>query len=313
LSGYVAAVTNFADESLLAGHDRPIVDTHIHIFQVDRPGGVPWPSQDNRHLYKSALPAGYQAVAAPLGVVASGIVEASPLHADTRWVLDATAGNAFFPFYVAQLEVGSPDFARQLDEIAGDARVVGIRAFAWGPAAGITLDERQLGDLRALARRGMTLDLLSRYTLNPKEKVDRLARALPDLRIIIDHLAGAKGETPDPQWSRDMRMLARHPGVHIKFSSFFDMFNPSPTGDESEPWSAPTALAPYRPHFDVLFEAFGPDRLIFGSNYPVVALGGSLQDEIAVAEAYLAPLGKATRDKVMARNALAFYRRIPPQ
>jgi L-fuconolactonase len=306
-------VTNPGAETLLAGHPRPIVDTHIHVFQVDRAGGVPWPGADHRYLYKNSLPADYQALAAPLGVVASGIVEASPLQADTRWVLDRTAGNPFFPFYVAQLEVGAPDFARNLDEIAGDPRVVGVRSFLWGPAAGITLDDRQLADLRALAARGMTLDLISRHTKNPKAQVDRLVRAVPELRVIIDHLAGAKGTTPDSQWIGDVQLLARHPQVHMKFSSFFDMFNPSPTGAEDDPWQGPTEMAAYRPHFDVLFDAFGPDRLIFGSNWPVVAMGGSLADEIAIAETYLADKGRAVRDQVMARNALAFYRRLPPK
>lgn len=297
--------------ALAARQQKPIVDTHIHIFDVDRPGGVPWPGPDNRHLHKSALPAGYEAVARPLGVIASGIVEASPLQADTRWVLDQTAGNAFFPFYVAQLEFGSPAFLANLDQISADARVVGVRGFLWSPAAGITLDGPQLSHLRELARRGMTLDLVSRNSVNPKDRVDQLVRAVPDLRIIIDHLGGAKGTTPDPRWVADVHLLAKHPSVHVKLSSFFDMFNPSPTGDESQPWSAPTDVASYRPHFDVLFDAFGPDRLVFGSNHPVVAMGGSMRDEIALAEAYLATKGQETRDKVMFRNALGFYRRRP--
>jgi predicted TIM-barrel fold metal-dependent hydrolase len=302
-------------EALLAlgkGKDRPIVDTHIHLFQVDRAGGVPWPPKENAVLYKNSLPADYEAVARPLGVVASGIVEASPLQTDTQWVLDKVAGNAFFPFYVAQLEIGSADFVKNLDEISKDKRVVGIRGFLWSPPA-ITLDAKQLADLRELARRGMTLDLISRGTLNPKAKVIELARAVPDLRIIIDHLAGAKTAAVDPQWQKDIKELALNKNVYIKFSSFFDMFNPSPTGDESMPWTATKMVADYKPHFDALFEAFGADRLIFGSNHPVVVLGGSMKDEIDLAEAYLAPLGKEVRDKVMFSNAIFFYRRVPPK
>jgi L-fuconolactonase len=294
------------------GKEKPIVDTHIHLFQVDRDGGVPWPPKENTVLYKSSLPADYEAVARPLGVVASGIVEASPLQADTQWVLDKVAGNAFFPFYVAQLEIGSADFVKNLDEISKDKRVVGIRGFLWSPAA-ITLDAKQLADLQELARRGMTLDLISRGTLNPKAKVIELAKAVPDLRIIIDHLAGAKTATVDPQWQKDIQELAQNKNVYIKFSSFFDMFNPSPTGDESMAWTSTRMVADYKPHFDVLFGAFGPDRMIFGSNHPVVALGGSMKDEIDLAEAYLAPLGKQVRDKVMFSNAIYFYRRVPPR
>jgi L-fuconolactonase len=60
----------------------------------------------------------------------------------------------------------------------------------------ITLDAKQTADLQVLARRGMTLDLISRYDVNPKATVDMLARAVPKLRIIIDHLAGAKTQRP---------------------------------------------------------------------------------------------------------------------
>ena len=73
--------------------------------------------------------------------------------------------------------------------------------------------------------------------------------------------------------------------------------------------SAPTALAAYEPHFDVLMTAFGEDRLIWGSNWPVSDLGGSFSGEIRLAEEYLAPFGQVVRDKVMFRNALLFYRR----
>jgi predicted TIM-barrel fold metal-dependent hydrolase len=305
-----------AVEALLAlgaGKDKPIMDTHIHLFQVDRPGGAPWPTPDNMYLFKNSLPADYEALAKPLGIVASGIVEASPLQADTQWVLDKVAGNPFFPFYVAQLEIGSADFVKNLDDISKDKRVVGIRGYLWSPMAGITLDGKQLADLKELSKRGMTLDLISRYTLNPKAKVIELAKAVPDLRIIIDHLAGAKSATVEPQWKKDIELLAQNKNVYIKFSSLFDMFNPSPTGDESKPWTPTKNVADYKAHLDVLLDAFGPDRLIFGSNHPVVALGGTLKEEIDLAEAYLAPRGKEVRDKVMFRNAIYFYRRLPPK
>jgi L-fuconolactonase len=303
-------------EALLAlakGKDRPIMDTHIHLFQVDRPGGVPWPSPTNKYLYKNSLPSDYEALARPLGVLGSGIVEASNAAGDNQWVLDHVQGNPFFPWFVAELEVGSATFAADLDKLAQDRRVAGIRGYLWGPAAGITLDAKQLADLEALAARGMTLDIISRYSLNPKAKVDQLAKAVPDLRIIIDHLAGAKFAAPDPQWVADMKMLARNKNVYIKFSSFFDMFNPDPMGSEDNPWTSPRDIGQYKAHFDVLLDAFGPDRLIWGSNHPVVGMGGTLKDEIALAEQYLAPLGKETRDKIMFRNAIRFYRRVPPR
>ena len=185
--------------------------------------------------------------------------------------------------------------------------MVGIRAFLWTPK--ITLDATQLAQLRAIAAQGMTLDVVSRGALNPTDQVSALAKAVPELRIILDHLMGAKGTEPSPGWVRDVRRLAEHRNVYLKFSSFFDMFNPVATEDEG--WTSPATLGSYKANFDVLMSAFGDDRLIWGSNWPVSDLGGGFGLQIELAEAYLQPFGPKVRDKIMFGNARDFYRRKP--
>ncbi|MEO7639994.1 MAG: amidohydrolase family protein, partial [Ramlibacter sp.] len=176
------------------------------------------------------------------------------------------------------------------------------------PAEGITLSPAQLVSLQDLAGRGMTLDIISRGDKNPKAQVRALCTAVPKLRIIIDHLGGAKGPTVDPTWASEIRTLAGAcPNVYMKFSSFYDMYAP---GDID--FASPTDLASYKAHFDVLLSAFGADRLIWGSNWPVINLHGSFDAQIAIAEQYLATAGAGVRDKVMYKNALAFYRRYVP-
>lgn len=283
----------------------PIMDTHIHLYQVTRPGGVVWPTPKHKAIYRDITPAEYKEVAKKNGIVATGIVEASPVVADNDKILALVKGDNFFKFLVGQLEIGSPGFSADLNRLAKDSRFVGIRGFLWSPK--MTLDEKQLASCRELAVKGMSLDIISRGDLNPKDKVEELAVAVPKLRIIIDHLAGAKGETPEPKWVLAMQKLAKHDNIYIKFSSFFDMFNSGP--NEEEPWRSPTDVASYKAHFDVLMKAFGADRLIWGSNWPVVGLGGDISREIAIAEQYLEPYGKKARDKVMYRNAQKFYAR----
>ena len=289
-----------------AGHSRPIVETHIHFWQVTRPGGVPWPTPAEEPIFRDVLPAEYKAVALPNGVVTAGIVEASGIVEDNQWILDLVRNDRFFSFFVGNLEIGAPTFAHDLARFARDPRFVGIRGYLTGPADGITLSPAQLANLRDLARRGMTLDIISRGTKNPKDQVQSLCMAVPDLRIIIDHLGGAKGPPPvDPTWELEIRRLADVcPNLNMKFSSFYDMYAP---GDVVYP--TPTDLDSYKAHFDVLMTAFGADRLIWGSNWPVITLHGTFEAQIAIAEAYLAPFGTAVRDKVMFKNALAFYRR----
>jgi predicted TIM-barrel fold metal-dependent hydrolase len=288
---------------------RPIVETHIHFWQVSRPGGVPWPTPAEGPIYRDILPADYTRMARANGVVTAGIVEASGIVEDNQWILDLVRHDRFYSFFVGNLEIGSPTFATDLARFARDRRFVGIRGYLTGPAEGITLSPAQLANLRDLAGRGMTLDIISRGTKNPKDQVQALCTAVPELRIIIDHLGGAKGPAPvDPTWELEIRRLADVcPNLHMKFSSYYDMYAP---GDVVFP--SPTDLASYKPHFDVLMTAFGPERLIWGSNWPVIELHGSFEAQIALAEEYLAPFGHRVRDKVMFKNALSFYRRQRP-
>ena len=287
---------------------RPFVESLIHFWQVTRDGGVPWPTPEQGPIYRDVLPPEYNAVARANGVVTAGVVEASGIVEDNQWILDLVRGDRFYSFFVGNLEIGASTFARDLARFARDSRFVGIRGYLSGPAEGITLSPAQLASLRDLARRGMTLDIISRGTKNPKDQVQALCTAVPDLRIIIDHLGGAKGPPPvDPTWELEIRRLADVcPNLYMKFSSFYDMYAP---GDVVFP--SPTDLASYKAHFDVLMTAFGSDRLIWGSNWPVIGLHGTFEAQIAIAEEYLAPLGTGVRDKVMFKNALAFYRKKP--
>jgi L-fuconolactonase len=287
-------------------HKRPIVESHIHFWQVTRPGGVPWPTPAEGPIFRDILPADYAPVARANGIVTAGIVEASGIVEDNQWILDLVRGDEFYSFFVGNLEIGAPTFAHDLKRFSRDHRFVGIRGYLTGPAEGITLSNAQLASLRDLAHRGMSLDIISRGTKNPKDQVQDLCTAVPNLRIIIDHLGGAKGPPPvDATWESEIRTLADAcPNMYMKFSSFYDMYAP---GDV--PFLSPTDLASYKAHFDVLMDAFGASRLIWGSNWPVIELHGTFEDLIRIAEEYLAPFGKTVRDKVMFKNALKFYRR----
>lgn len=294
-----------AAESKAPAGKRAIVETHIHFWQTSRPGGVPWPTAAEGPIFRDVLPAEYTNYAKAQGVVAAGIVEASGIVADNQWILDLVKNEPFYSFFVGNLEIGAPTFTADLARLAGDPRFVGIRGYLTGPAEGITLSAAQLTNLRDLADRGMTLDIISRGTKNPKSQVQALCTAVPNLRIIIDHLGGAGPNPVNATWEADIRKLAAAcPNLYMKFSSFYDMYAP---GDVV--FASPTDLASYKPHFDVLMSAFGQDRLVWGSNWPVITLHGTFEAQLAIAEQYLAPMGTAVRDKVMYKNALAFYRR----
>jgi predicted TIM-barrel fold metal-dependent hydrolase len=321
------------------GVTKPIADVHVHLFQPSR-SGVAWPASTNTVLFKDYLPPTYMGIAQPLGILGSGIVEASPWNDDTQWLLGQVAATpatqAFFPWYVAQLDITSADFITNLtaylkvDPMTNPNadKIVGLRVYLWSGTIDLT-NAIQMANLAEVQKQGLTLEIISRVSrpvgqppaeTNPKAQVVALATMFPNIRIIIDHMAGAKiaAAMPDPNWMADITSLAAKPNIYIKWSAFFDSANAS--GDESMPWTAPKDMMSYKAIFDALFMAFGPDRMIWGSNYPVSELGGtqgmplgnSIKEELTIAEAYLATQPTGVRDKVMFDNAILFYRRLPP-
>src|SRR5687768_5158959 len=84
---------------------RPIVETHVHFWQVTRPGGVPWPTPAEGPIYRDVLPPDYTPLARANGIVTAGIVEASGIVEDNQWILDLVKGDRFYSFFVGNLEI----------------------------------------------------------------------------------------------------------------------------------------------------------------------------------------------------------------
>ena len=151
---FLAAAGVAAAAPLAAG--IPIIDTHIHLFDPNRPQGVPWPAKDNAVLYQPALPDRYRKLTASLGITGAIEVEASPWLEDNQWVLDVAAKDTIIVGTVGDLEPGQPEFGKQLERFHRNPLFRGIR---YGNLWGRNFAEEAakpafLADLKLLARRG---------------------------------------------------------------------------------------------------------------------------------------------------------------
>ena len=276
----------------------PIVDTHIHLYDTTREGGVPWPPKSDTVLYRPILPPDFAKVSEENGITATVIVEASHLLEDNQWILDLVKDEPDrYIGLVGSLEVGTPDFAANLKALSSDPRFVGIR-IRDKPRGDNYFNDDVWRDLKLLADSGRTLDvLMANFSL---KEVDRIAQQIPNLKILVNHAAGAKidGNPVDPEWARDLATAARNSNVHCKVSGLFQQSRRQPS---------PTDLAFYKPVLDELWKAFGEDRLIYGSNWPVTMRGGSYASYKAVVMEFLEPKGDAATRKVLAGNAYRFY------
>src|SRR4029453_9108516 len=108
--------------------DSPMtIDTHIHLYDTQRPQGVPFPKPEDRLIYRPMLPADLRQVAEPAGVRGAGVGEASPWIEDNDWVLDLVANEPFVCAVVGNLDQEGAGFPRLVDRFGGMHRVRGVR------------------------------------------------------------------------------------------------------------------------------------------------------------------------------------------
>ena len=274
-----------------------IIDTHMHLYDPSRPEGVPWPSSDDELLYRTVLPEHCREVSEPEGVTGIIAVEASPWVEDNAWVIEQAEADPFIVAVVGNLEPGTDQFGPELERFAAHPLFRGLRIH--GAMVEQVDDPSTLDDLARLAQKDLELDLLVQTAHLPT--VARLASELPDLRLIINHVAVVliDGNPPDLAWVEGMSNAAEHPNVYCKVSGLASSTRQTP---------APTEVGFYAPTLDVLWDAFGEDRLMYGSDWPVCSRFAQYDDQKRVVAEYFGAKGEVALSKYFCGNAKAAYK-----
>lgn len=277
-----------------------VIDTHVHFYDPARPQGVPWPPKSDSLLHRTVLPRDYLALPQPRRVTGTVVVEASPWVEDNQWVLDFAVKEKNIVGLVGSLPAGKAEFAAHLKRFAANPLFRGIRVR--GDKLVEQIDQPEfLADMRRLAAADRSLDVNGGNLILPA--VVKLAGAVPELRIIINHVANVKidGKPLENEWRRGMAAAAREKNIFCKASGLVE-------GSGKRDGDAPRAVEFYRPVLDTIWELFGEDRLVYGSNWPVserFAPCGAVQK--IVGDYFGAKSGVAL-EKVFWRNAKVAYK-----
>jgi len=277
-----------------------VTDTHAHFYDPTRPEGVPWPPRDEKRLYRKVLPTDYRALPVPQPVTGTIVVEASPRVEDNQWVLDLAAQEPFILGLVGNLPIGTPQFAGHFKRFAADKLFRGIR-IRDRKLDGTLDDPAFVSDLKLLLDHDRSLDLVG--NLEILAYADRLAGMLPNLRIIIDHLAGVTvdGKSPPADWQEQMKRLARRRNVYCKLSGLVE-------GTGRNDGTAPRDVEFYRPVLDTMWHLFGAERLIYASNWPVSELYAPLSTVQGIVGDYLRNRDRRARAHVFSLSGKEAYR-----
>ncbi len=280
--------------------DEPveIIDTHVHLWSLNRPAGITWIKKDDPHLYRDVLPAFHEPIAKANGVTGVVLVQAGQSIPDNAWNLDISAHNPeLYRGVVGNLSeiIGTDAFAETFQKLCKDPRYLGYRLSGRYREK---LDDAFYRDLKLTAAAGKSLDVLvGAYSL---KDVSEIAQRVPELRIIINHFGNVRltANPIDPLWIEDFRAVAKHPNVHCKVSALYGRVETQP---------APQELSFYKPIIDLAFESFGEDRLIYGSDWPVTEKSGDYASVMKLTRAYFDSKGPAASKKLFSENAKRFY------
>lgn len=276
--------------------DLEVVDCHTHFYDPGRPGGVPWPPAGTP-LHRTVLPKHLRAIEAFRPLAGTVVVEASPLVEDNAWLLQLAKDDPFVVGVVGNLEPGSPTFARNLERFAADPLFRGIRIS--GEVATKLLEADPFADLELLADRDLAVDVNGGGMV-----AARLAARVPKLRIVLNHTghAHAAANGPTAAWVEAIRAAAARPNVFCKVSELVRT-----TAHESRS-PGTTDIDFYRPYLDVVWDAFGEDRVIYASNWPVSESSSDYATLQRIAVLYAVEKGDEAARKFCSLNAKRAYR-----
>jgi L-fuconolactonase len=272
------------------------IDAHQHFWRY-RPVDYDWIDESMAALRRDFLPADAAREMAAIGFDGCVAVQARQTIDETRWLLTLADAHPFIVGVVGWVDLQASDVGRQLEEVARHPRLVGVRHVVQSePDDRFLLRPSFCAGLALLESFGLAYDLLvySRQLPAAIELVDRF----PAQRFVLDHLG-----KPDIRgggfevWERGVRALASRPHVWAKLSGLI-------TEADWVRWT-PDDLWPY---VDVALDAFGPARLMIGSDWPVCTVAGSYRRAMSVVIDYLERRQPAERDGVLGGNAQRFWR-----
>jgi L-fuconolactonase len=270
------------------------IDAHHHVWTLAR-GDYGWLTPDLTPIYRDFSLADLAPHLAASRIEGTILVQAAPTEAETMFMLDIAENAEVVRGVVGWTDFDAADAAARIDALASRRLLVGLRPMVQD----IADDDWLLGPglaplLAAMARHGLIFDglALPRHLPRLLQVIDRH----PDLQFVLDHCAKprlATGEIAD--WQRDIALLAQRPNIVCKLSGLATEAAPD--------WQT----ADLRQAVDHVRSCFGPRRMLWGSDWPVVNLAGGYAKWFAAAETLLADLSPDDEADIFGGNAARIY------
>lgn len=278
----------------------PRIDAHQHFWRLSR-GDYAWLTPELGILHRDFDPEQLLPLLDARGIAACVAVQAAETTDETRFLLSLAARHPWIAGVVGWVDIHGAGAVDDADALRALGPLVGLRPMLQDRHAGWALDATAQPVFEWMARTGTAWDALVRT--RHLDDVRTLMRRHPSLRVVIDHAAkpdlrASASPSEHERWEAGMRSLAEC-GAWVKLSGLLT---------EADPGADERALSRA---FEFLLRTFGPGRMIWGSDWPVVLAAAPYERWCEVTDRLLAPLSAFERDAVLGGNAAHFYRLGP--
>jgi L-fuconolactonase len=272
-----------------------LIDAHQHFWNYD-PAEYDWIDDSMAALRRDFLPPDLSIELTATGVAGTVAVQARQTLTETKWLLQLAQQNSFIRAVVGWAPIAGSSFPELLAELAKNPKLVGLRHVVQAEPDGFLAGASFNHGIAALGAMNLAYDILivERQLAEAIEFVDRH----PNQIFVLDHIAKPRiAEGKLNPWAANLRELAKRQNVYCKLSGMVTEAN----------WHSWTT-ASLQPYLDVVLEAFGPRRLMFGSDWPVCKVAASYRRWFDTLNGLLAHLSSEERERVFAGTATEAYR-----
>lgn len=271
------------------------IDSHQHFWTFD-PIRDSWITDDMSVIQRNFYPEDLQPTLQQNGIDACVAVQADQSLAETRFLLDLAVKNDFVKAVVGWIDLQADDIDEQLSKWKSEKKLAGFRHVLQAePDIEYMLRPNFLRGISKLEKHGFTYDIL----IFPKHlaTAQKFVAQFPDQPFVLDHIAKPyiKAGLID-EWERDIRNLSKFENLQCKVSGII-------TEADWKVWT----YEQIKPYLDVVFDAFGTDRIMFGSDWPVCLVAGEYSQVKGIIETYTKDFSVSEKAKIFGENATRFY------
>jgi len=272
------------------------IDAHQHFWKYN-PSDYVWIDSRMESLKKDYLPEDLSPHLSQLGIQGTIAVQARQMEVETNFLLQLAEQNQWILGVVGWVDFEGPDLEQRIERFAQHPRLKGFRELIHDmPDPNYAISEVHLGAIKLLEKYNLAYDLLLRPGHIPAA-ID-LVDKFPNQRFILDHIAKPEIRSGSKEpWQSRVKELAKRPNVYCKLSGLVT---------EAD-WTNWTREIVY-PYLDICLGAFGPQRLMVGSDWPVCTLAGTYKEVMSLTLGYLESLSASEQQRVFSETCLEAYK-----